>query len=150
MNADLRRSSMMVIVLLAPQNKIGGKSRELIIGAPGRHIAQNALAVLGAVHLTGADLDKAIAAFDRAIARDPQYSAAYSGRAFAILLRPMWGAPAGDTLAIARNSAEQALLLDPTMLEMLGTQVFTAASTLADAANVTGSTRSVQPLTGPR
>jgi hypothetical protein len=31
--------------------------------------------------------------------------------------------------------SELPLLLDPTTLEMLGTQVFTAASTLADAAN---------------
>jgi len=63
------------------------------------------------------NLDKAIAAFDRAIARDPQYSSAYSGRAFAYLLRPLWGAPAGNTLAIARDSAEQALLLDPNNAE---------------------------------
>lgn len=42
--------------------KIGGKAFDAVIGAPGRHIAQNALAVLGAVHLVGADLDKAIAA----------------------------------------------------------------------------------------
>jgi len=59
------------------------------------------------------NLDKAIAAYDRAIARDPEFSAAYSGRAFAYLLRPLWGAPDGDTLAVADNSAEQALLLDP-------------------------------------
>lgn len=63
------------------------------------------------------NLDKAIVAFDRAIARDPDYSAAYSGRAFAHLLRPLWGAPVGSTLAIARDSAEQALLLDPNNAE---------------------------------
>ena len=39
------------------------------------------------------NLDKAIAAFDRAIALDPGYSPAHSGRAFAYLLRPMWNAP---------------------------------------------------------
>jgi len=59
------------------------------------------------------NLDKAIVAYDRAIARDPKFSAAWSGRAFAYLLRPLWDAPVGDTLAIADNSAEQALLLDP-------------------------------------
>ncbi len=63
------------------------------------------------------NLDKAIAAFDRTIARDPDYSAAYSGRAFAYLLRPLWGAPQGNTLAIARESAEQALQLDPNNAE---------------------------------
>ena len=63
------------------------------------------------------NLDKAIVAFDRAIARDPQFSAAHSGRAFAYLLRPLWEAPVGNTLAIARESAEQALLLDPNNAE---------------------------------
>ena len=32
------------------------------IGAPGRHIVQNALAVLGAAELAGADIDKVVAA----------------------------------------------------------------------------------------
>jgi TolB-like protein len=60
------------------------------------------------------NLDKAIAAFDRAIAADPGYSAAYSGRAFAWLLRPMWNS--GDwkvSLRDSLTSAEQALRLDP-------------------------------------
>ena len=39
---------------------IGGETMEVAIGAPGRHIAENALAVLGAVMLVDADLDKAI------------------------------------------------------------------------------------------
>ena len=38
---------------------IGGRTIEVTIGAPGRHIAENALAVLGAVSLAGADLDRA-------------------------------------------------------------------------------------------
>ena len=42
--------------------KIDGKFHKLNIGAPGRHIAQNALAVMGAVFLAGADVDKAIGA----------------------------------------------------------------------------------------
>ncbi|HEY4192671.1 MAG TPA: UDP-N-acetylmuramoylalanyl-D-glutamyl-2,6-diaminopimelate--D-alanyl-D-alanine ligase [Mesorhizobium sp.] len=36
--------------------KIGGEEMIVRIGAPGRHIAQNALAVLGAAHLAGADV----------------------------------------------------------------------------------------------
>jgi adenylate cyclase len=60
------------------------------------------------------NLDKAIAAFDRAIAADPGYSAAYSGRAFAYLLRPLWESGDWDAaLRNARPSAEQALRLDP-------------------------------------
>jgi UDP-N-acetylmuramoyl-tripeptide--D-alanyl-D-alanine ligase len=41
---------------------IDGDTLEVAIGAPGRHIAENALAALGVVTLVNADLDKAIAA----------------------------------------------------------------------------------------
>ena len=41
---------------------IHGETSELHIGAAGRHIADNAMAVLGAVAVTGANLDKAFAA----------------------------------------------------------------------------------------
>jgi UDP-N-acetylmuramoyl-tripeptide--D-alanyl-D-alanine ligase len=41
---------------------INGETSELHIGAAGRHIADNAMAVLGAVAVTGANLDKAFAA----------------------------------------------------------------------------------------
>ncbi len=36
--------------------KIGGKEVSATIGAPGRHVVQNVLAVLGAAHLAGADV----------------------------------------------------------------------------------------------
>jgi UDP-N-acetylmuramoyl-tripeptide--D-alanyl-D-alanine ligase len=42
--------------------KIGGKETTAEIGAPGRHIVQNTLAVLGAARLVGADMGKAAAA----------------------------------------------------------------------------------------
>ncbi len=42
--------------------RIGTREIEARIGAPGRHIVQNALAVLGAAHLIGADLGKVAAA----------------------------------------------------------------------------------------
>ncbi|MEO8742864.1 MAG: hypothetical protein ABI365_06695 [Lysobacteraceae bacterium] len=59
------------------------------------------------------NLDQAIAAFDRAIALDPGYSAAYSGRAFAQLLRPLWGATDVSASFIrARDSANKALQFD--------------------------------------
>ena len=38
--------------------KVGGKEIAARIGAPGRHVVQNALAVLGAADLVGADVDK--------------------------------------------------------------------------------------------
>lgn len=39
---------------------IDGETREVVIGAPGRHIAENAMAALGVVRLLGADMDGAI------------------------------------------------------------------------------------------
>jgi UDP-N-acetylmuramoyl-tripeptide--D-alanyl-D-alanine ligase len=41
----------------------GGETREVTIGAPGRHLAENAMAVLATVSLVGADVDAAIEAF---------------------------------------------------------------------------------------
>jgi UDP-N-acetylmuramoyl-tripeptide--D-alanyl-D-alanine ligase len=38
--------------------RIGGKDMFVKVGAPGRHIVQNALAVLGAAQIVGADLEK--------------------------------------------------------------------------------------------
>ncbi|CDM58390.1 MULTISPECIES: UDP-N-acetylmuramoylalanyl-D-glutamyl-2,6-diaminopimelate--D-alanyl-D-alanine ligase [Rhizobium] len=41
---------------------IDGETKEVAIGAPGRHIAENALAALGVVKIVGADMRQAIAA----------------------------------------------------------------------------------------
>ncbi|WP_017965106.1 UDP-N-acetylmuramoylalanyl-D-glutamyl-2,6-diaminopimelate--D-alanyl-D-alanine ligase [Rhizobium leguminosarum] len=41
---------------------IGGETLEVALGAPGRHIAENALAALGVVRIVGADIQKAIEA----------------------------------------------------------------------------------------
>ncbi|MBX3568429.1 MAG: UDP-N-acetylmuramoylalanyl-D-glutamyl-2,6-diaminopimelate--D-alanyl-D-alanine ligase [Rhizobiaceae bacterium] len=43
--------------------KLGSKAVDLRIGAPGRHIVQNALAVIGAARIAGADIGKVAAAF---------------------------------------------------------------------------------------
>jgi UDP-N-acetylmuramoyl-tripeptide--D-alanyl-D-alanine ligase len=42
--------------------KVDGRNVEARIGAPGRHVVQNALAVLGAAKLVGADIEKAATA----------------------------------------------------------------------------------------
>ncbi|HTV69752.1 MAG TPA: UDP-N-acetylmuramoylalanyl-D-glutamyl-2,6-diaminopimelate--D-alanyl-D-alanine ligase [Rhizobiaceae bacterium] len=44
--------------------RIAGKNVSLRIGAPGRHIVQNVLAVLGAAHLAGANVKKVAAALE--------------------------------------------------------------------------------------
>lgn len=61
------------------------------------------------------ELNNAITAFDRAIAIDPDYSAAYSGKAFSIMLRPLWNIEATTRAVLdeARRSADIALRLDP-------------------------------------
>jgi Tfp pilus assembly protein PilF len=56
-----------------------------------------------------------VEAFDRAIARDPTYSQAHSGRAFALTIGSYWGdwLTREDAFAQAQASIEQALRLDP-------------------------------------
>lgn len=42
--------------------RMGGRDLAVTVGAPGRHMAQNAISVLGAAQLAGADIEKAVAA----------------------------------------------------------------------------------------
>ena len=63
----------------------------------------------------GDNLQKAVAAFDRAIAHDASYSPAHSGRAFALLIGDGWSPWLKPEVAIAQASAsvDEALRLDP-------------------------------------
>ncbi len=63
----------------------------------------------------GDSLPLAIAAFDRAIARDPSYSPALSGRAFTLAIETGWSATLPTTVAFpkARADADEAMRLDP-------------------------------------
>lgn len=45
--------------------ELDGRKLSYVVGAPGRHWAMNSLAVLGAVHMIGADVDRAAAALAR-------------------------------------------------------------------------------------
>jgi TolB-like protein len=65
-------------------------------------------------HRLGDSIPQAIAAYDRAIARDPSYSAAHSGRAFALLLAPIYtgSMTVAQAVALAFAGSEQALGLD--------------------------------------
>jgi adenylate cyclase len=66
------------------------------------------------------NLESATEAFDRAIARDPQFAEAHSGRAFAQLLLPQWGSGDGEGhLREALASAGRALAIDPDHAEAL-------------------------------
>ena len=63
----------------------------------------------------GDSVPLAIAAFDRAIARDPDYSPAHSGRAFALAIEPGWSVtlPVEVASAKALADADEAMRLDP-------------------------------------
>ncbi len=63
----------------------------------------------------GDSLPLAIAAFDRAISRAPDYSPAHSGRAFALSIESGWSAtmPTDVTFPKARADADEAMRLDP-------------------------------------
>ncbi len=67
----------------------------------------------------GDNLQQAVAAFDRAIARDPTYSPAYSGRAFALDIGDGWSPWLKPAVAFAqaRASVDEALRLDPNNAE---------------------------------
>jgi len=64
---------------------------------------------------TGNNLKLAVEAFDRAIAHDPSYSMAHSGRAFALVVSIGWvpWMPIETALAEGLASANEALRLDP-------------------------------------
>ena len=63
----------------------------------------------------GDNAQRAVEAFDRAIAGDPSYSPAHSGRAFALTIGSYWGdwLPREQAFAMARTSIDEALRLDP-------------------------------------
>ena len=56
--------------------KIAGREVAARIGAPGRHIVQNVLAVLGAADLAGADVDKVAPALADLSRRDADVASA--------------------------------------------------------------------------
>lgn len=67
---------------------IGGQTLEIPMGAPGRHIAENAVAVLGAAHLVGADIEKvmnALATMQPEKGRGRRYRLAIEGGHFTVI-----------------------------------------------------------------
>ncbi len=67
---------------------------------------------------SGDNIPKAIAFYDQAIARDPNYALAYAGLAEAYVLLPYYtGARRGETVPKAREAISTALRLDPNLAE---------------------------------
>lgn len=83
---------------------IAGEQIDLVIGLPGRHIAQNALAVLGAAKFAGADIEmaaRAMAGLEAAAGRGVRYSLPVEG-GNAVLIDESYNAnPASMRAAIA-------------------------------------------------
>ena len=84
---------------------MAGREVPAVIGAPGRHIVQNSLAVLGAAYLAGADVDKAAAAlagFSAEKGRGRQYRLAHpAGGAFVLIDESYNANPASMRAALA-------------------------------------------------
>lgn len=83
---------------------IGGKTLEVPMGAPGRHIAENAVAVLAAVHLAGGDVEKAmagLAAMQPEKGRGRRYRLAKDGHVFTLIDESYNANPASMRAAIA-------------------------------------------------
>ena len=63
------------------------------------------------------DFDTAMRYFQQAIERDPSYALAYLGLAYYYVMAVDWWMPADEALPRAREAAEKALRLDPSLAE---------------------------------
>ena len=78
-----------------------------------------------------ANLHQAIALFEAAIKRDPNYAKAWAGLGLVYAILPEWATdPLAETLPKARDAAEQALALDPDLPEPYAVLGYLAASEL--------------------
>src|SRR5204862_1280942 len=67
---------------------------------------------------SGDNIPKAIAFYEQAIARDPNYALAYAGLSSAYIILPFWaGVDRLDAFAKAKDAALKALRLDPNLAE---------------------------------
>src|SRR5438132_5403839 len=86
---------------------------------------------------TGDNIPRAIAFFEQAIARDPNYALAYAGLASAYILSPFYtGADRREAGSKAKEAALKALRLDPNLAEVhaaLGKVLFFSEIDLAGA-----------------
>lgn len=83
---------------------LDNRTLEIPIGAPGRHIAENALAVLGAAGIVGADIDEAaasLATLQPEKGRGERHRLAIEGGSFALIDESYNANPASMRAAIA-------------------------------------------------
>jgi len=103
------------------QAKLTGSEKTAIAKAPTANTEAYELYLKGRSFWekrSGDNIPKAIAFFEQAIARDPNYALAYAGLSAAYILSPFYaGADRRDASAKAKEAALKALRLDPNLAE---------------------------------
>jgi TolB-like protein/Flp pilus assembly protein TadD len=122
------------------QAKLTGAERQLMVSQPTTDTTAYELYHKGRSlwgKRTGDNIPKAIAFFEQAIARDPNYALAYAGLASAYILSPFYtGADRREAGSKAKEAALKALRLDPNLAEAhaaLGKVLFFSEIDLAGA-----------------
>lgn len=105
----------------ALQAKLTGSEKQMMAAQPTADTAAYELYHKGLslwAKRTGDNLPKAIAFYEQAVARDPNYALAYAGLANAYVILPYWtNANRRDSNAKAKEAALNALRLDPDLAE---------------------------------
>src|SRR5216110_616371 len=124
----------------ALQAKLTGSEKQMMAAAPTTDTTAYELYHKGRSlweKRTGDNIPKAIAFFEQAIARDPNYALAYAGLASAYILSPFYtGADRHEAGLKAKEAALKALRLDPNLAEAhaaLGKVLFFSEIDLAGA-----------------
>jgi TolB-like protein/Flp pilus assembly protein TadD len=122
------------------QAKLTGSEKQMIAAQPTTDTAAYELYHKGRSlwgKRTGDNIPKAIAFYEQAIARDPNYALAYAGLSSAYILAPFYaGADRRESWAKAKETALKALRLDPNLSEAhlaLGKVLFFSEIDLAGA-----------------
>jgi TolB-like protein/Tfp pilus assembly protein PilF len=122
------------------QAKLSGSEKQMMAAAPTTDTTAYELYHKGRSlwgKRTGDNIPKAIAFFEQAIARDPNYALAYAGLASAYILSPFYtGADRREAGSKAKEAALKALRLDPNLAEAhaaLGKVLFFSEIDLAGA-----------------
>jgi len=105
----------------ALQAKLTGSEKAMIVSQPTSDTTAYELYHKGRSfweQRSGDNLAKAIAFYEQAIARDPNYALAYAGLANSYVLLPLYfSVPQRDAMAKAREAALKALQIDPNLAE---------------------------------
>jgi len=108
-------------IAAALQAKLTGSEKEMITAQPTSDTTAYELYHKGRSfweQRSGDNLAKAIAFYEQAIARDPQYGLAYAGLANSYVLLPLYfSVPQREAMAKAREAALKALQIDPNLAE---------------------------------